>query len=469
MAEIISIRFKREGKQYYFDPQGFEVKPGMGVVLETSWGIEFGECVRGNSFIPDEDLVAPLRPIIRIATPEDYEIVRKNRQREEDAFSICQRKIEEHGLDMKLVDVEYSFEGNKILFFFTSEGRVDFRGLVKDLAAIFHNRIELRQIGVRDEAKMLGGLGICGRPFCCASFLRDFQPVSIKMAKTQNLSLNPTKISGTCGRLMCCLKYEQDAYEDLLKNMPKADSFVETPDGVGDIISVNTLREKVRVRLDSSPDTLKIYHNSEIRVIRPGKGKRPEDYRPPALEELAKLRRVQEEVVIEPRRQEATLHTPSLRKFQGAEPAPVEKSREERQERPDKRKAEREAAPHKKEERKPANQPKGKGAPRNSPQQQGQRKERKPEKEQQKPNQAPQHQGKKEPEQKNIPTAEQNGGKPRRHPPKQGAPTGEKAQNREKVSPNKEANGEKKPPRRPYWRKKPGSRPKKPKEGGGAS
>lgn len=468
MAEIISIRFKREGKQYYFDPQGLDVKPGMGVVLETSWGIEFGECVRGNSFIPDEDLVAPLRPIIRIATPEDYEIVRKNRQREEDAFSICQRKIEEHGLDMKLVDVEYSFEGNKILFFFTSEGRVDFRGLVKDLAAIFHNRIELRQIGVRDEAKMLGGLGICGRPFCCASFLRDFQPVSIKMAKTQNLSLNPTKISGTCGRLMCCLKYEQDAYEDLLKTMPKADSFVETPDGVGDIISVNTLREKVRVRLDSAPDTLKTYHNSEIRVIRPGKGKRPEDYRPPSLEELAKLRRVQEEVVIEPRRQDATLHTPSLRKFQASEPTPVEKTREERQDRPEKRKAEKEA-PHKKEERKPGNQPKGKGAPRNNPQQQGQRKEKRPEKDAQKPNQAPQHHGKKEAEQKNIPTAEQNGGKPRRHPPKQGAPGGEKAQNREKASPNKEANGEKKPPRRPYWRKKPGSRPKKPKEGGGAS
>lgn len=206
-------------------------------------------------------------------------------------MELCQQKILEHELDMKLVEVEYSFEGNKILFFFTSEGRVDFRALVKDLAAAFHTRIELRQIGVRDEAKMLGGLGICGREFCCSSFLDEFVPVSIKMAKTQSLSLNPVKISGTCGRLMCCLKYEQHAYEDLLKNAPRADSFVETPDGVGDIISVNTLREKVRVRLDNAPEALKIYHNDEIRIVRSGKGRRPEDYVPPSAQELAKLRR----------------------------------------------------------------------------------------------------------------------------------------------------------------------------------
>ena len=291
MAEIIGIRFKREGKQYYFDPKGLQVRPGTGVILETSWGIEFGECIKGNSQVPDSELVAPLRPIVRIATEADRLLVEKNRAKEKEAFSLCQQKISEHGLDMKLVDVEYSFEGNKILFFFTSEGRVDFRGLVKDLASIFHTRIELRQIGVRDEAKMLGGLGICGRPFCCASFLREFQPVSIKMAKTQSLSLNPTKISGTCGRLMCCLKYEQNAYEDLLKTSPRSDSFVETPDGVGDIISVNTLRETVRVRLDDESDTLKTYHNTEIRVVRSGKGRRPEDYTPPPKSELSKLRR----------------------------------------------------------------------------------------------------------------------------------------------------------------------------------
>ncbi len=314
MAEIIGIRFKREGKQYYFDPQGLTVKPGMGVILETSWGIEYAECVKGNTQIPDKELVAPLRPILRIATPEDEETVRRNREKEAETFRVCQEKINEHQLEMKLVEVEYSFEGNKILFFFTSEGRVDFRGLVKDLAAIFHTRIELRQIGVRDEAKMLGGLGICGRPFCCASFLRDFQPVSIKMAKTQNLSLNPTKISGTCGRLMCCLKYEQDAYEDLLKHAPKVDSFVETPDGVGTITSVNTLREKVRVRLDNAPDTLKIYHNTEIRVISVGKGKRPEGYIPPSAEELSKLRRVKEEVVAEANRPDAGLLSGTLRR-----------------------------------------------------------------------------------------------------------------------------------------------------------
>lgn len=290
MAEIIGVRFKDGGKQYYFDPGGVAVAKGQGVIIETSRGIEYGECVKENAEIPDEELVAPLRPMVRLATEEDRLTVVKNREREERAFRICQQKIEEHQLDMKLVEVEYSFEGNKILFFFTSEGRVDFRALVKDLAAIFHTRIELRQIGVRDEAKILGGLGICGKPFCCSSFLDEFQPVSIKMAKTQNLSLNPTKISGTCGRLMCCLKYEQEAYEDAVKRCPKMDSFVETPDGVGTVTGVNLLREKIKVRLDDAPDTQKCYHGCEICVVRSGKGKRPDDYVPPALEELAKRR-----------------------------------------------------------------------------------------------------------------------------------------------------------------------------------
>ena len=294
MVEIIGVRFKSGGKQYYFDPAGLEVQPGQGVIVETSRGLEYGECAQGNTQVEEETVVQPLRPLVRIATEEDEKTVEKNREKEAKAFQICQEKIAAHGLEMKLVEAEYSFEGNKVLFFFTAEGRVDFRALVKDLASTIHARIELRQIGVRDEAKMIGGLGICGRPFCCAQFLDEFQPVSIKMAKTQNLSLNPTKISGTCGRLMCCLKYEQEAYEDLVKHTPKQESFVETPDGAGTVSSVNLLRQQVQVRLDSAPDTPKCYHNCEICVVRNGKGKRPEGYVEPPLEELAKLRRAPE-------------------------------------------------------------------------------------------------------------------------------------------------------------------------------
>ena len=233
MVEIISVRFKSGGKQYYFNPNGEVFQPGEGVIVETSRGVEYGECTQGNTPIDEMELTAPLRPVLRRATEEDEKVRERNKEKEAKAFQICQEKIAQHGLEMKLVEAEYSFEGNKVLFFFTAEGRVDFRALVKDLASAIHARIELRQIGVRDEAKMLGGLGICGRPFCCSQFLDEFQPVSIKMAKTQNLSLNPTKISGTCGRLMCCLKYEQDAYEDLVKHSPKQESFVETPDGAG--------------------------------------------------------------------------------------------------------------------------------------------------------------------------------------------------------------------------------------------
>ena len=291
MTEIIGVRFKSGGKQYYFDPQGQQVAPGQGVIIETSRGLEYGECAQGNTMVEDEAVVQPLRPLVRIATDKDLETVEKNHEKEKKAFGICLEKIAAHGLDMKLVEVEYSFEGNKILFFFTSDGRVDFRALVKDLASVFHARIELRQIGVRDEAKMLGGLGICGRPLCCASFLDEFQPVSIKMAKTQNLSLNPTKISGTCGRLMCCLKYEQEAYEDAVHRMPKNESFVETPEGVGNICQLDLLKETVKVRLDGQPDVPKCFHHSEVRVVRSGKGKRPEDYVAPPPEELIKLRK----------------------------------------------------------------------------------------------------------------------------------------------------------------------------------
>ena len=290
MIEIISVRFKSGGKQYYFNPNGVQVTAGQGVIIETARGVERGECVMGNTMVDETEIIQPLRPMLRLETEEDKATLQANKEKEAKAFRICQEKIARHGLDMKLVEVEYSFDGSKILFFFTSEGRVDFRALVKDLASVFHTRIELRQIGVRDEAKMLGGLGICGRPFCCCGFLDEFQPVSIKMAKTQNLSLNPTKISGTCGRLMCCLKYEQDAYEDAASRMPKAESFVETPDGVGTVAQINLLKETVNVKLDESTEPPKCYQNCEIRVVRNGKGKRPEGYVPPSAEELAKLR-----------------------------------------------------------------------------------------------------------------------------------------------------------------------------------
>ena len=254
MPNVVNVRFRGHGKAYFFDANGLEPKVGDAVVVETSKGLELGDCVEGIHEIAETSVVAPLRPVVRIATKDDIHVAEMNRLREKTAFSICEDKIRNHGLDMKLVDVEYAFEGGKILFFFTSDGRVDFRELVKDLAGVFHTRIELRQIGVRDGAKMLGGLGICGRPFCCATFLDEFQPVSIRMAKTQNLSLNPTKISGTCGRLMCCLKYEQEAYEDLVKSMPRVEAPVDTPKGKGTVTEVNLLRRSVKVKLDDGGD-----------------------------------------------------------------------------------------------------------------------------------------------------------------------------------------------------------------------
>ena len=274
MTEVIGIRFRGGPKEYYFDPRGAAVEPGQFVIVETAAGQEYARCITGNHEVEDADVVQPLRPLVRVATENDKRTWELNRQREKDAMRICQKKIANHGLDMKLVKVESNFDGSKIVFYFTSEGRVDFRALVRDLAAEFRARIELRQIGVRDEAKMLGGIGICGRPFCCAEFLDDFIPVSIKMAKTQNLSLNPTKISGTCGRLMCCLKYEQDAYEDAVRRCPKQDSFVMTPDGPGNITNVDLLREQSVVRLDDAPEAPKRYRNCELNVLRNGKGSR---------------------------------------------------------------------------------------------------------------------------------------------------------------------------------------------------
>jgi cell fate regulator YaaT (PSP1 superfamily) len=247
---------------------------GDKVIVSTAQGPEFATCTLSNHEVEDEAIVQPLCAVLRKATDSDLRTVEYNKKKESEAFDICEKKIAEHGLDMKLVNVAASFDGNKIIFYFTADGRVDFRELVRDLASIFRARIELRQIGVRDEAKMIGGLGICGRPFCCSEFLENFVPVSIKMAKTQNLSLNPTKISGTCGRLMCCLKYEQNAYEDAVKRMPKVESFVQTPDGPGNVKSIDLLRETVKVSLDSSPEPLKCYHNCEVCVLRNGKGSR---------------------------------------------------------------------------------------------------------------------------------------------------------------------------------------------------
>ena len=274
MTEVISVRFRGGCKNYYFDPKGHTVKMGDQVIVETAQGPEFGTCTQGNHEVADETVVQPLCAMLRPATDADRRTVEYNRKKESEAFDICEKKIADHGLEMKLVNVSASFDGSKIIFFFTADGRVDFRELVRDLASVFRARIELRQIGVRDEAKMVGGLGICGRPFCCSQFLNGFLPVSIKMAKTQNLSLNPTKISGTCGRLMCCLKYEQNAYEDAQKRMPKQESFVQTPDGPGNVKSVDLLRETMKVSLDSAPEQPKCYHNCEVCVLRNGKGSR---------------------------------------------------------------------------------------------------------------------------------------------------------------------------------------------------
>lgn len=275
MTDVVSIKFKNRGKSYFFSPNGLQINSGDKVIVETSKGLEIADCCRGNHPVEDTAVVQPLRPVIRVATADDLRVAEINKQREKEAFEICQKKIAEHQLDMKLVDVECNFEGNKTMFFFTSDGRVDFRELVKDLAGIFRNRIELRQIGVRDEAKMIGGIGICGRPYCCSQFLDEFQPVSTKMAKVQSLSLNPTKISGSCGRLMCCLRYEQEAYEDLLKRVPKQGAFVETKDGYGTAVQVDLLKQRVKVKLDDDgDDTLRIYKSNELAAV---PGGRPKD------------------------------------------------------------------------------------------------------------------------------------------------------------------------------------------------
>lgn len=295
MTEVIGVKFKNRGKEYYFAPNGITVRAGDQVIVETSRGLELADCSKGNHEVPEHNVVQPLRSLIRIATKDDLRVAEINKAREKEAFAICQKKIAEHGLDMKLVDVECSFEGNKTMFFFTSDGRVDFRELVKDLASVFRNRIELRQIGVRDEAKMLGGIGICGRPFCCSQFLEDFQPVSTKMAKVQSMSLNPAKISGACGRLMCCLRYEQTAYEDLVKTVPKVGTFVETPAGYGVVTSVNLLRSTLKIKLDGEgEDVFKSYQAAEIAVI-PGGRPKPGEPIPSLLKDRPKPKKAAEE------------------------------------------------------------------------------------------------------------------------------------------------------------------------------
>lgn len=267
MTEIIGVKFKSVGKVYYFSPNGLELALGDKVIVETARGIECGEVSLELKEISDDEINSPLKSVIRKATEEDLKTIRQNKEKEKDAFKICEEKIAKHELKMNLIDVECTFDNNKLLFYFTADNRVDFRELVKDLASVFRTRIELRQIGVRDEAKLLGGLGICGRPFCCKTFLGDFQPVSIKMAKEQSLSLNPTKISGTCGRLMCCLKYEQDCYEELLKVTPKVGALVKTPDGNGIVEDVNLLTGKLRVK-NNDTEAVNTFHKNDITVLK---------------------------------------------------------------------------------------------------------------------------------------------------------------------------------------------------------
>ncbi len=288
MVEVVGVRFKTAGKIYYFSPKGIEFSKGDYAVVETVRGTEIGEVMLTNRHVPEENIVSPLKPVLRKATNEDIKKIDKIKEKEKKAFEICVEKINQHNLDMHLVDVEYTFDENKILFYFTAEGRVDFRELVKSLASVFKTRIELRQIGVRDEAKMLGGIGVCGRPICCNSFLGDFQPVSIKMAKEQNLSLNPTKISGTCGRLMCCLKYEQSTYEEMLKFVPRVDAVVETKDGKGTVIENNVLAGLVKVKIDRGDDSvIGVYDAKDVVVIKAASVKL-------TAEELKELKKLEE-------------------------------------------------------------------------------------------------------------------------------------------------------------------------------
>ena len=345
-VSVVDIQFRPGQKIYFFDPAGFTLAQGDHVIMDTARGEEYGICASGIHPIPQKDVVAPLRRVLRKATAQDERIVADNRAKETKAQAVCIQKIQAHGLDMQLVCAECAFDGSKILFYFTADERVDFRELVKDLASVFHTRIELRQIGVRDKAKMVGGLGICGRPFCCASFLDDFQPVSIKMAKSQNLSLNPTKISGTCGRLMCCLKYEQDTYEALIRTSPKPESFVDTPEGRGTVVEADILRQRVKVRMESNPETVSVFPNEEVAVLRSGKAKKSD---PPIPSDLAPIsgsgirpkpeRKEEEAMVLEPIRfrysTESLVEEPEERPQQETAERPQKPKRKPRGPRPE--------------------------------------------------------------------------------------------------------------------------------------
>lgn len=274
MTKVVGVRFSDTGKMYYFDPKGFDIKNGQEIIVETANGLEFGKTSTGVKLVDDDEVVSPLKPVIRIATDEDRKKVEENKRKEKEAFEICNQKIQKHNLEMNLTNAEYSFDCSKVIFYFTGDGRIDFRELVKDLASTLHTRIELRQIGVRDESKMLGGLGICGRPFCCSTFLDGFHSVTIKMAKDQGLSLAPGKISGTCGRLMCCLKYEQNSYEYLHKITPKVGTVVDCRHGRGTVVDSAILTGKLKIQLDNTPDGLPVIVNrEEVRIVRDNKQK----------------------------------------------------------------------------------------------------------------------------------------------------------------------------------------------------
>lgn len=289
MTEVVGVRFKDTGKVYFFAPNGLKIKSGNNVIVETSRGIECGLACEGNKFVDDDSVVSPLKPVIRIATAEDLKVLERNKAKESEAFDICVKKIAKHNLEMNLTNVEYAFDGSKIIFFFTADNRVDFRELVKDLAGTFHSRIELRQIGVRDESKMVGGLGICGRPFCCSTFLNDFHSVSIKMAKEQGLSLSPSKISGTCGRLMCCLKYEQNSYDYLQKITPRKGAIVDCREGRGVVVDVSLLTGYLKIKLDNTPDGAPVsIHRDEVYVVKDGKHQNISKKEADALKHLEK-------------------------------------------------------------------------------------------------------------------------------------------------------------------------------------
>ena len=455
---VVDVMFRSGGKVYFFDPGELDIPAGAHVIIDTSRGVEFGTCTAGNHTVRAAEVVMPLRSVLRIATAADERMAEENHAKEKDAYDICLRKIEESGLEMQLVSAEYAFDGSKILFFFTADGRVDFRELVKSLASVFRTRIELRQIGVRDKAKMVGGLGVCGRPFCCSQFLEDFQPVSIKMAKVQNLSLNPTKISGTCGRLMCCLKYEQEAYEDLLRTSPRAESFVDTPDGRGTVTEVNLLRQSVKVRMEDHPEEIKSFANGDICVLRSGKahkndppipkeiapisGGKEKDYKPRLRSTAPGAANPEPEAApeepVEKRRKPKPPKAPQEPKDAEPKEAPVDA---EKQQEKSSRRRPRGGKPHPEGEKQPKPRPEGEKQPKPRPegekQQRSNRSHHKPkgprpegEKQPQKPEKQPQKQPEKaepRPEGENKPNPNRSNHHRRRRPsgPKPEKPSGE--------------------------------------------